>query len=126
MRFAGRLQRQVLTRFAGGLRRVVGHGGRRERIGDIDVLLCAFDTRSKVVEHVALRRVAGDKVERMDYPSLADAIDPSHPLLQTGRIPRQLGVNDDAAAMVQVQAASGRICRQQETARAVDDTAPRP
>ena len=69
-------------------------------------------------QHGVFDRAAVQQPDRVDAPSLAEAVDATDPLLEPQRIPRQLDVDHQAAPVMQVEALAGRVgCDQQiETA----------
>src|SRR5436309_14236730 len=60
-------------------------------------------------------------MKHMNRALLADAIDPADPLLQTHRIPRQLEIDDDPAALMEVESLAGGVGREQHRAAAADE-----
>ena len=69
------------------------------------------------------------QADRVDGSPLPEAIDPADALFETQRIPRQLDIDDEPAAMVQVEAFTGGIGRDEHVEPAlverVDRVAPR-
>ena len=62
-----------------------------------------------------------DQMKSVDHAPLSDAIDAADPLLEAHGIPRQLEIDHDAAASVEVQALSGGICGEQESCAAIGE-----
>ena len=86
------------------------------RVGGGDVLLRARDSRSEPIEHSRLAGVPGDEMDGVNRADLADAIDAADSLLEPHRIPRQLEIHDEPAAVMQVQPLASRVGRQQNPA----------
>ena len=59
---------------------------------------------------LAFLGLAGHEIEGVDVPLLADAVDAAEPLLQAGRVPRQVVV-DHQPAELEVDAFAGRLGR---------------
>ena len=62
--------------------------------------------RSKPREHVAFSGSTGKQIDSVNRLLLADAIDPTDPLLQTSRVPWKLEIDDEPAAALKVEAFS--------------------
>ena len=81
-----------------------------------------------MLEHLAFDRVRMEKSNRVHGALLSEPIDAADALLEPQRIPRQLDVDDEPAAVMQVQPFAGRIGRDQHIGAAgverVDGVAP--
>ncbi len=76
----------------------------------------------------AIERAAMNQVNRVNRPRLANPIDAPDSLFQTPRRPRELHVDDESTARLQVQPFSGRIGRDERSnssaIECVDDPLP--
>ena len=70
-----------------------------------------------MIEHGAFDRVRVKQPDRMYGASLSKAIDTANALFESQRIPRQLDIDDQPAAMMQVQSFAGRIGRDEDVER---------
>ena len=70
--------------------------------------------------HQPFAGVAGNERDLVHPPGLPDAAHSTLPLMQPGRCPRQLEVNDKAAVVVEIQAFGRRIRGNQERAAAAE------
>src|SRR5207247_11336580 len=85
-----------------GRRRLVvgGDDAGYQRVRDACLAARPRDLPSKALEQDGLRRAVRDQVKRMHRIRLPDAVDASDSLLQAHRIPRQLQIDNGAAALM--------------------------
>ena len=95
------------------------------RVGGGDVFLRTRDSRFQPIEHSRFAGVSRDEMDGVNRADLADAIDAADSLFEPHRIPRQLEIDDEPAAVVQVQPLAGRVGRQQNPAPAVGEVVER-
>jgi hypothetical protein len=89
--------------FAASIQRTVEWIGRR------DVGLRARDPSAKLVEEAELTRAGANQMKCVYRASLSDAVDTADTLLQSHGIPWQLQIDDDAAALMQVETFARRV-----------------
>ena len=76
---------------------------RAQRVSRVDCVPRSGDPALETLENAHLGGIAREEMKRMDRSSLTDAIDPSCPLLEPRRVPRQLKVDDHPAVMMKIE-----------------------